>query len=242
MEGAPQPQHRDNIQDLLDKAHDEAMRDNQELTEKKIIDEQYNHITDADIKGAALENETWLNELRDSLKKLGSKAEIDKSIEGGVINLEIDEATLEKLKDYESAIKAFEEADNNSRSFIGSSLNDMKELDWENPQSNLNLVVVKHGKTTEAERDKLVTDMDKLGYRVPVFSELISLAMLRSDLKKTNKNFVAHKKYYLQGVLMSPYLSLDSVVGRALETRFAFGIWDDGSGRISRDCFLFVRK
>lgn len=238
MEGAPQPQHRDNIQDLLDKAHDEAVLDNQELTGKKIIDEQYNHISDTDINGTVLESETWLNELQESLKKLGSKAEIDKSIEGGQIHLEIDQTTMENLKDYDSANKAFEEADNGSKSDIGGELKGILLTQPQNP--NINFIVINHGKTTEQERNKLVEDMDKLGCRVPEFSELVALGIIKPYLNKIpDRCFVSLRKYSLVDGLRTTYFYMRGDGSRSLDADVDDVLSDEA---VDGSRFLFVRK
>ena len=177
-----------------------------------------------------------LNSLDQEIKKLsGNKAEIDMSVQGGKVHLEIDPVTMGKLNNYGNAIKAFEETDNGSKSSVWSTL---KDIHWTEPKNpNLDFVVVNHGETTTEERDKLVEDMDKLGYRVPEFSELVALGIIKPELNKIpNKYFNAYKKYSLGGDLLSPCFYLRGDGDRGLSAGGVSVGWDDGSR------FLFVRK
>lgn len=178
-----------------------------------------------------------IDSLNLELQKLNKKAKIDKNIEGGSFHIDIDQQTLDKLKDYKSAIKAFEEADNNSSSSVDIDLDDMEKLPWEMPKPNLDFVVVKHGQTTQAAREKMVKGMDKLGYRVPTFSEFLSITLLRSDLNKTKDiYFNAYKEYSLRGLSLSPCFCLRSDGSRWLVASSVSSGWS-GWNR-----FLFVRK
>lgn len=172
--------------------------------------------------------------LQEALKNLGSKAELDENIESGIISLEIDNKTLENLKDWSSAKQAYKEADGSSPSYIW---DEWDNITYEKPKNiHLDIVVLNHGETKPKERDKLVKDMDKIGYRPLEFSELVALGIIKPELNKIDNNYlVTYKKFSLDCDSHVPVLSWGGDRRRLVRSGSSFG-WHDGSRA------LFARK
>ncbi len=173
----------------------------------------------------------------DSIKKLlasiGTPATLDESFEKGVISFDIDAVLQSKLKDITTALESYKSADKSSPSW---SWYELKNIQYSPPNiSSLDVLVLNHGKTTQQERDKLVEDMDKAGYRPLIFSELVALSIAKPELNKRNEILNTYQEYMLDGSLQAPYLDWNGV-RRFLSADVVSGGWDD------RYRFLFVRK
>ncbi|TXI10249.1 MAG: hypothetical protein E6Q68_08535 [Polynucleobacter sp.] len=167
------------------------------------------------------------------LKEIGTPATLDESFEGGIIALEIDKKTLEQLKTWGTAKKAYEAADNASPSWVWDQLDN---IPYTLPtSSSLGVLVLNHGETTPQERDKLVADLDKKGFRPLEFSELVALGIMKPEYNKRNEILNTYKKYTLGGGSQSPYLDW-SGGKRVLD---ADGVSNDWNGH---NRFVFVRK
>jgi len=172
-------------------------------------------------------------EFTKAFKETGSPAHLDVAIEGGIVKLNIDQKTLESLRTYETAIAAYKAADGGSPSYIYDSL---KNIPWTEPSSEtLNVHILNHDTTTPQERDKMVADMDRAGYRALTFSELVALGIIRPDLNKRNEILNTYEKHILGGVSRVPYLSWDGDE-RRLSARHSGSDWREHVR------FLFVRK
>ena len=174
-----------------------------------------------------------LLELAQTIKATGSPARPDMSFEGGIVNIEIDTNTQESLKTWKGAQVAYQSTDNKSPSWIWGGLDDVPYIP---PQdSSLDIIVLNHGRTDPQERDKLVDDMDKAGYRPLEFSELVALGIIKPELNKRNEILNTYKKYSLVGGVQVPYLSWGGDE-RWLVVSGVSGGWGGGYR------FLFVRK
>ena len=155
------------------------------------------------------------------------------SFEGGIINIEIDNKTLESLADWKSAKGAYEKADNSSPSWVW---DEFDNLSYTKPTTtSLDIVVLNHGSTTPQERDKLVDDVDKAGFRALDFSELVALGIIKPELNKRSEYLITYKKYALDGISRAPYLDGDG------DRRGLFA-GRCGVDWLDRNRFLFVRK
>ncbi len=167
------------------------------------------------------------------LKEIGTPATLDESFEGGIIALEIDKKTLEALKTWDKAKDAYEKADNASPSWVWDELDN---IPYTPPtSSSYGVLVLNHGETTPQERDKLVEDLDKKGFRPLEFSELVALGIMKPEYNKRNEILNTYKKYSLGGSSRAPYL----LWGGGERRSDAYGVSNDWNGRPR---FVFVRK
>ena len=167
------------------------------------------------------------------LKEIGTPATLDESFEGGIIALEIDKKTLEALKTWDKAKDAYKKADNASPSWIWDELDN---IPYTAPtSSSYGVLVLNHGETTPAQRDKLVADLDKKGFRPLEFSELVALGIMKPEYNKRNEILNTYKKYSLDGYSQSPYLIWDGDKRSLLAYDVSYD-WD-----VHRR-FVFVRK
>ncbi len=173
-----------------------------------------------------------LIELAQKLKETGSPARPDLSFEGGSISLEITPTVQEQLKDWNTARKAYEDADSTPTWIY----DELKNIPWAPPaNTSLDVLVLSQGETTPQQRDTLVAHMDAAGYRPLTFSELVALGISRPDLNKRNEILNTYEKHTLGGVSLAPFLYWRGV-GRRLDAGWVDVEWDE-LGR-----FLFVRK
>lgn len=171
--------------------------------------------------------------IKNLLQQIGTPATLDDSFEGGIINLEIDQNLVESLSTWDKAQKAYKGADGASPSWIWEEL---KGIPYTKPEvSNLDVLVLNHKGTKPQERDKLVSDMEKAGYRPLEFSELIALGIIKPEYNKRNEILNTYKKYTLGGGLQVPFLRW-SGDERELNADRCGSEW---SGHVR---FLFVRK
>jgi hypothetical protein len=172
-------------------------------------------------------------EFNKAFKETGSPARLDVAIEGGIVPIELTSETLESLRTYETAIKAYENTDGGSPSWVWEEL---KDIQWTPPNhTSLAIHILDHGSTTPVERDQLVLDMDKVGYRVLTFSELVALGIIKPELNKRDEMLNTHEKHTLRGDSQVPYLYWNGDK-RNLNALHTDGDWSE------RRRFLFVRK
>ncbi len=182
-------------------------------------------------RGPSAESVTEINR---RLKTLGSNAEVDESIENGIVHLDITPELKEKLKDWITARATYEAADNGSPSYIWDGL---KDYPYTPPTTtSLDVVVLNHGSTTPQDRDTMVSHMDSLGYRPLTLAELIAFGILKPELNKLpDRFFNTYKPHSLGGFSRAPYLGWGGS-NRRLDASGASDEWRE------RDRFLFVRK
>ena len=175
--------------------------------------------------------------ITEMLKSLGSKAEVDTTIESGVFTFTIDAKTEKALTEPKSARTAYEQADGGSVPSVWSGYFDATVNPWEPLTENtFETCIINHGKTTPAERATLVTHMDTLGYRIPTRTELLALAIIRADLNKLpDIYFNTLKEYTLDGTANAPGFRLD-VGARRLSASVVSLDWSEHRR------FVFVRK
>ena len=167
------------------------------------------------------------------LKEIGTPATLDESFEGGIIALEIDKKTLESLKTWDKAKDAYEKADNASPSWVWPELDNIQ---YTAPtSSSLGVLVLNHGETTPQQRDKLVEDLDKKGFRPLEFSELVALGIMKPEYNKRNEILNTYKKYSLVGYSLAPFLNWGGG-RRYLDALVVSNVWDE------RFRCVFVRK
>ncbi len=214
---------QDEVDRQLTNAHEQALKDNEdfdEITGRKNLSKEWKV------------GEFSPQEIEKMLKDLGSPATLDTSFEGGIIHLEIDKELQEKLKDWEGAKKAYQEADNNYAKIF----TELDKIPYTAPiNTNLDVLVLNPGLTTPEKRDKLVEDMDKIGYRPLEFSELVTLGIIKPEHNKRNEALNIYKKYFLGDFPTAPFLRWDGV-NRSLYVNSCAVNW----GGWNR--FLFVRK
>jgi len=228
-------------------AHDSANMDNEALDNitarrleiEKEIQELESEKTalaegEIDITGvASIEGNDTPTSINEKLKELGSPATVDTTIEGGVVSLEIDQKTMEALHSYDTAIQAYKDTDGGSAPWV---YEELKNIPWTQPTTaSLDVLILNHGETTSTERDTMVEDMDKAGYRPLTFPEFMALGIIRPDLNKRNETFNTYEKYTLGGRLRVPNFSLDVGV-RGLSAVVVSFDW------YAHYRFLFVRK
>jgi hypothetical protein len=174
----------------------------------------------------------------ESIKKMlddigNPKLSLDESFEGGIISLEIDRNTEEALQAWSSAKDAYTNADSASSSWIWSELDNISYIA---PTSHhLDILVLNHGETSPEERDTLVEDLDKKGFRPLEFSELVALGIIKPEYNKRNEILNTYKKYSLDGDLLAPYL-------RWVGGRRGLSAGDVSGGWVEPYRFVFVRK
>lgn len=167
------------------------------------------------------------------LEQLGIPATIDESFEGGVVEINIDQALATTLATWPKAKAAYEAADSGSESWVDSDLNS---IPYTAPAAGrLEAIVLNHGVTTAAERDTLVVKLATAGYRPLEFSELIALGILKPAYNKRAETLNTYKKYKLAGGLLSPFLHWSDSV-RDIRAYPCVGDW----GEWPR--FVFVRN
>jgi hypothetical protein len=174
-----------------------------------------------------------LLELAKAIKQSGSPARPDLSFEGGIVHIEINKDIQESLATWNKAKKAYTNTDNKSPSYIWDKLDNIPYI--KPITTSLDIIVLNHSKTTQEERDRLVTDMDKVGYRPLEFSELVALGIIKPELNKRNKYLNTYRKYSLGGFVQSPSL-------RWVADKRGLGASGVSSGWDEHDRFLFVRK
>ena len=167
-----------------------------------------------------------------TFKETGSPARLDVAIGGGIVPLEINPKTLELLRTYESAVAAYKAADGS----LASVSDKLKKIPWGHPEFNsLDVYIMNYGETNSRQREQMVADMDKAGYRPLTFVELVALGIVRPDLNKRDEILNTYEIYPLGGDPRVPYLYWNSV-RRGLS---ASTLRMPGYG-LNR--FLFVRK
>jgi hypothetical protein len=172
-------------------------------------------------------------EFTHAFRESDSPARLDVAVEGGIATLNFDQKTIESLRSCESAITAYKSTDGGSPSYIYDAL---KNIPWTTPQSiTLDVHILNHDETTQRERDQLVADMDRAGYRVLTFSELVALGIVRPDLNKRDEIFNTYEIHTLGGVPLVPCLYWRGG-RRFLNAPRAGDVWS------VRRRFLFVRK
>ena len=168
-----------------------------------------------------------------TFKETGSPARLDVAIGGGIVPLEINPKTLELLRTYESAVAAYKAADGGSSSWVWDGL---KKIPWGQPEFNyLDVHIMNYGGTNSRQREQMVADMDKAGYRPLTFVELVALGIVRPDLNKRDEIINTYEIPQLGGGPLVPFL-LWRGGGRGLSAGRAGGGWDE------HNRFLFVRK
>ena len=187
-------------------------------------------------EGAEVKNEQHVDApefIINLLHQIGTPATLDDSFEGGIVSLEIDQNLVESLSTWDKAQKAYKSADGGTPSWIWGELKGIPytKLDV----SHLDVLVLNHKGTKPQERDKLVEDMDKAGYRPLEFPELIALGILKPEYNKRNEILNTYKKYTLDGRLHVPCLFWSGDKRRLSASRCG-NEWDE------RYRFLFVRK
>ena len=118
-----------------------------------------------------------IDDLDQDIKKIGSFGcgiSLDRFYGGGMVSIKIDKELQEKLKNRESALKAYEEAGYDaSKLWLGYHPNT-----YTAPSDNFDVIVLDPG-TSHLGSGKLEKEMDKLGYRLPETSERIALAIIK---------------------------------------------------------------
>ncbi len=177
------------------------------------------------------------NVINQKLQELGSKATIDTNIEGGIISFTVSPEHLTALQSYDTAIKAYRAIPRASATEgVASVSSDLEHFPWHPiTNSNLETVILNHGRTNKADRNLLVQHMETLGYRPPHLSELVALSLARPDLNRRNEWLITYEKHEVgRGVLWVPRLYwFDSE--RGLGVFLVDGRWDE------RSRFVFVR-
>ena len=167
-----------------------------------------------------------------AFRETDSEATLDVAIDAGIVSLDLKPETVKALESYQTAKQAYEIADS-TLTYIYSTL---ENISWQTPEStSFQVLILEHGRTTSEQRDKLVDDMDKAGYRTLTFSELVALGIERPDLNKRDEILYTYEKHMLDGRWLAPYLRWLGVK-RYLS---AGGVSSDWG---ARDRSLFVRK
>ncbi len=128
---------------------------------------------------------TPFDRLNEKLEKMGSRATIEESFEGGSLSLKIPKDIMEELQDWGTTKKAFKDADPMMPRVDGTVESLIRDNPWQPPErSDLPIVFICLDPviTTSSERTGLVSSMDVLGYRPLTLSEFIGLGIVRPDL------------------------------------------------------------
>jgi hypothetical protein len=148
-----------------------------------------------------------LLELKKKLKEIGSPATPDMSFEGGFIGLEITKNLADTLSTWNGIQKAYQDADYGSPSYVWDELDGIPYTPLH--VANRDILVLNHKRTTPQERDTLVENMNKIGYRPLTFLELVALGITKPEYNKRNEILNTYKKFSLVGELRVPYLDWD---------------------------------
>lgn len=131
---------------------------------------------------------TKLPQIIDFIKKCENAdipIRLDVSIDGGVVNIIINDKNLNLLETYESAVNLFKDADQGSASFTEGVL---REIPWTAPTSSSFWVYILNiGATNLDGRNKMLANMTRIGYRPLTLSELIAFAIANPHLNKLNE-------------------------------------------------------
>lgn len=131
---------------------------------------------------------TKLPQIIDFIKKCENAdipIRLDVSIDGGVVNIILNDKNLNLLQTYESAVNLFKDADRGSASFTEGVL---REIPWTAPPSSSFWVYILNiGVTNLDGRNKMLTNMTRIGYRPLTLSELIAFAIANPHLNKLNE-------------------------------------------------------
>ena len=254
MEGSPnnkfysreafdKAQTEEERQELIAKAEEEAKRENKDFDYSVIQKEQIgNGLSETEVRGEISEKELRgrlsSEEMDKLLKMSGANATLDKTFEDGVIKLEISDKLKEELTSWDTAEEQYEMGGYGSP-WILPRIKDIK-LDFIKV-NNLDVVVLNCGETTPESRDKLVEEMDKIGYRPLNFSEYLALVVLRSEYTKRNESLITYEKYNLHGFSgpVTPSAFCDS---RDEEENLGLSISECDENWNSNRRFLFVQK
>ena len=164
MDHAPQPHHREGIQEQLDKAYDEGHRDNEAINNAEAAIGSYKREI-AEIKGVTDEvgEAVVSHELEPVLSRLREKGYLDASFEGKEVhNLEIRPLTEEQaLSEYR-----------NSGGEIRYSVI-QENFPYTMPkQENLDVMIMKFDQIIR-DSDDVIVEMNNLGVRPLAYEELI---------------------------------------------------------------------
>lgn len=178
-----------------------------------------------------------LIELAKAISETGCAARPDMSFEGGIISVEISQKLREQLKDWKTAQNAYTEIDIAPASIS----NKLKQIQWQPPTTeSLNILVVNPQPnsrlTFSHRRNVLVSEMDKMGYRPLMLSELTALGIAKPHLTKYDGLLASYEKHGLFNKIWVPFIVWDRNNKRYLETLEETVEWDD-SYRL-----LFIRK
>jgi len=173
--------------------------------------------------------------IQEKLKERGSPAEVDTAFEGGKVSVILSPEVMKSLETYDTAILAWKGASNTRTSVYDK----LSEITWTPPANTaLDVLILKHGETTSAERDLLVSQMDSLGYRPLSFAELVGFTTMRPDLIENRQEIlITCAKYTVGGDLRVPGIDWsDEVEMRGISA------YNDSSAYNVEDRFLFVPK
>ncbi len=173
-----------------------------------------------------------LVELSKSIKETGSKAVPDMSFLGGIVHARV---SKEYLKDRETAFEKFKGADTTPE-YIWA---EWAKVSFKTPEkTGVDFVTFSYNQDmqTRGSSEKIVADMEKLGYRAPTFEEMILAGIAEPKFTKvSNKYFVGLTKYQVGGGVCVPLLY--RLGGERALGRIGWGNEWDSRGR-----FLVVRK
>ncbi len=145
-----------------------------------------------------------LLELAKKIKETGSPARPDMSMLGGIVTCSFDR---EKVKDSDTALRSFEEADKGTPSYIW---NEWKKVPFATPEGNsFETIVLSYNKdpNTRESSEKIVADMNKLGLRPLTLEEMTIAGITHPEFTKTSgKYFVGLTPYSLGGGSYVPFL------------------------------------
>ncbi len=201
-------------------------------TLKTTIEEELNKA------GYSLETATDANVINQKLKELGSKATIDTNIEGGIFTIPLTSVILKSIRTYSTATEAYEGVTRSPDEVEKPTIEPkLAEFPW-NPiaKYKLEVLVLEYGNVAPDDREQLMIDMKKLGYRPLHLSELFALALSKPDLNRRDESFMTYEKCSVKTLTfpMAPIL-IWSGSKRIVTVTQADGVW------LSADRLLFVR-
>lgn len=205
------PQHRDGIQEQLDKAYDEGHHDNKVIDEIKVRTEGEVHISDEEMqsqlsteeKAMVSKKETMSPELIEVISRLREKGYLDDSFEGKEVH-----PLIVRSFSKDEALDAYRKSGGETR--IGNETE--KNMPYTIPKNEvLNVMVTNFDINPET-----VIEMDKVGVRPLTYEEIIQYGIQNPSHQKQRTLIGLGTKCIIFGYQHAPILDNDGS-GRVLD-------------------------
>lgn len=212
----PQLHHREGIQNALDEAHDEAIRDNEAFDEANIGTEGETHISNEEIQSHLSEKEKAMvegvekemsPELAEIIARLKEVDYLDTSLEGKEAH-----PLVVYQMDEDGALDSYRRSSNDAWVLGELELRG----NYNTPQEeNLDVIIMKFNK--DIQINEAIDEMDKLGVRPLTYEELVQYGTEYPSQQEEHPLVALGGRVGWGGRLHVPTLTVEPV-GRALTT------------------------